>query len=126
MAMPALAHSPKSVGSDGFGTKYRFRDESEDQLTGENIPIDFAKNCESLGAHVIVARTREEFSKAIEDAKAIKNRPVCIVTETDRRQRVGGYESWWDVAVAEVSDNPDVQEARKDYEEAKADERHHL
>ncbi len=116
----------KSVGSDGFGTKYRFRDESEDQLTGENIPIDFAKNCESLGAHVIVARTREEFSKALEDAKAIQNKPVCIVTETDRRERVGGYESWWDVAVAEVSDNPDVQEARQEYEEAKANERHHF
>jgi len=116
----------KSVGSDGFGTKYRFRDEDEDQLSGENIPIDFAKNCESLGAHVIVAKTRAEFSQAIEDAKTITNRPVCIVTETDRRQRVSGYESWWDVAVAEVSDNPDVQQARKAYEEAKKNERYHL
>lgn len=116
----------KSVGSDGFGTKYRYRDEATDGLTGENIPIDFAKNCESLGAHVIVAKTREEFSKAIEDAKVIKNRPVCIVTETDRRQRVDGYESWWDVAIAEVSDNPDVQASRKEYEEVKKNERHHL
>ena len=116
----------KSVGSDGFGTKYRHRDESTGGLTGDNIQVDFAKNCESLGAHVIVARTREEFSQALEDAKAIKNRPVCIVTETDRRQRVGGYESWWDVAVAEVSDNPDVQQSRKEYEEARANERYHL
>lgn len=116
----------KSVGSDGFGTKYRFRDEASDQLTGENIPIDFAKNCESLGALVMVAKTREEFSQALEDAKAIKGKPVCIVTETDRRQRVGGYESWWDVAVAEVSENPDVQQSRREYEEAKAKERYHL
>lgn len=116
----------KSIGSDGFGTKYRHRDEGTDQLTGENIQIDFAKNCESLGAHVIVAKTREEFSKALEDAKSIKNRPVCIVTETDRRQRVGGYESWWEVAIAEVSNNPDVQEARNDYEDAKKNERYYL
>ncbi len=116
----------KSVGSDGFGTKYRFRDEAADQLTGENIPIDYAKNCESLGAYVIVAKTQEEFSRAIEEAKTIQNRPVCIVTETDRRQRVGGYESWWDVAVAEVSDNPDVQQSRQEYEDAKANERYHL
>lgn len=116
----------KSVGSDGFGTKYRFRDQTTHQLIGENIPIDFAKNCESLGAHVLVAKTREEFTQALKDAQTIQNRPVCIVTETDRRARVGGYESWWDVAVAEVSDNPDIQQARQEYEETKANERYHL
>jgi len=51
---------------------------------------------------------------------------VCIVVETDRRQRVGGYESWWDVAVAEVSENPAVQQARKDFEQAKTKEQHYL
>ncbi|MEO0564555.1 MAG: 3D-(3,5/4)-trihydroxycyclohexane-1,2-dione acylhydrolase (decyclizing), partial [Chloroflexota bacterium] len=116
----------KSIGSDGFGTKYRYRNEADDQLTGENLKIDFAANCASLGAHVIVARTREEFSKALEDAKAIEGGPVCIVTETDRRQRIGGYESWWDVAIPEVSENPDVRAAREKYEEEKPQERHYL
>ncbi len=115
----------KSVGSDGFGTKYRHRTESG-HLDGETLPIDFAKNCESLGAYVIKATTREEFSKAIEEAKTIKNCPVCIVTETDRRQRVEGYEAWWDVAIPEVSENPAVQEARAKYEEEKKQERHYL
>lgn len=115
----------KSVGSDGFGTKYRHRTESG-QLDGETLPIDFAKNCESLGAHVIKATTREEFSSAIEEAKKIKGKPVCIVTETDRRQRVPGYESWWDVAIPEVSENPAVQEARDNYEKEKKHERHYL
>ncbi|MCB9452836.1 MAG: 3D-(3,5/4)-trihydroxycyclohexane-1,2-dione acylhydrolase (decyclizing) [Anaerolineaceae bacterium] len=116
----------KSVGSDGFGTKYRYRDTEADQLTGENIRTDFAKICEGLGAHVIVARDTAAFSQALEDAKDITGKPVCIVTETDRRQRVGGYESWWDVAVAEVSDNPAVQQAREAYEESKQKERYHL
>jgi 3D-(3,5/4)-trihydroxycyclohexane-1,2-dione acylhydrolase (decyclizing) len=116
----------KSVGSDGFGTKYRFRNPDDNQLTGDTLPIDFAQTCASLGAQVFVAKTREDFSQAIEDAKVVKNRPVCIITETDRRQRVGGYESWWDVAVAEVSDNPDVQAARQAYEDAKTNERYHL
>ena len=65
---------------------------------------------------------RDELADAIQQAKASEE-TVCIVVETDRRQRVGGYESWWDVAVAEVSDNPAVQAAREDYEEAKAKER---
>ena len=62
---------------------------------------------------------REEFSDALEEAKTIKNRPVCIVTETDRRQRVAGYESWWDVPVAEVSESESVDAARRDYEDYK-------
>lgn len=112
----------KSVGSDGFGTKYRYRTES-DHLDGETLPVDFAKNCESLGAYVIRAHDRESLMQALQEAKTIANRPVCIVTETDRRQRVGGYESWWDVPVAEVSENPEVRDARKDYESSKSQER---
>ncbi|MFC1959816.1 3D-(3,5/4)-trihydroxycyclohexane-1,2-dione acylhydrolase (decyclizing), partial [Chloroflexota bacterium] len=115
----------KSVGSDGFGTKYRYRAEG-DQLDGDTIPVDYAQNCASLGAHVIQASTREDFVNALEEARTIKNKPVCIVTEVDRRQRVAGYESWWDVAIAEVSENPEVQQSRQEYEAAKLDQRHFL
>ena len=111
----------KSVGSDGFGTKYRYRSDSG-QLDGETLPIDFAKNCESLGAHVIRAANREEFSRAMETAKGIQGGPVCIVTEVDRRQRVPGYGSWWDVPVAEVSESETVRAAREAYEAYKENE----
>ncbi len=59
----------KSLGSDGFGTKYRYRDE-DGQLTGETLPIDFAKNCESLGAQVIVASNQQELSEALQAAQS--------------------------------------------------------
>ena len=114
----------KSVGSDGFGTKYRYRTESG-YLDGDTLPIDFAANAASLGAHVIRANNRDELANAIEQAKGIEQ-TVAIVVETDRRQRISGYESWWDVAVAEVSENPAVQAAREGYEEAKAREHHYL
>ncbi|GAB4555585.1 MAG: 3D-(3,5/4)-trihydroxycyclohexane-1,2-dione acylhydrolase (decyclizing) [Anaerolineae bacterium] len=115
----------QSVGSSGFGTKYRYRDDTG-ALEGDTLPLDFAANCASLGAHVIRANTRAAFMQALIEARQIENRPVCIVTEVDREQRVGGYESWWDVAVAEVSDNPAVQAARAKYIEEKQKERHHL
>jgi 3D-(3,5/4)-trihydroxycyclohexane-1,2-dione acylhydrolase (decyclizing) len=115
----------KSVGSDGFGTKYRYRTES-DHLDGETLPIDYAANCASLGAHVIRARDRGEFMNALQASREVKGVPVCIVVETDRRQRVGGYDSWWDVAVSEVSENPAVQEAHERYTEAKKNQRHYL
>ncbi len=114
----------KSVGSDGFGTKYRYRTGSG-QLDGETLPIDFAKNCESLGAHVIRARDRESFSRAMAEAKAHRGGPVCIVTEVDRRQRVPGYGGWWDVPVAEVSEMAAVRAARQEYEANKARENYY-
>ena len=97
-----------------------------DELDGEMLPVDFAANAASLGAHVIRARNRDELADAIAQAQRHEGGPVCIVIETDRSQRVGGYESWWDVAVAEVSDNPEVEAARQQYEEAKRNERYFL
>jgi 3D-(3,5/4)-trihydroxycyclohexane-1,2-dione acylhydrolase (decyclizing) len=114
----------KSIGSDGFGTKYRYRNQ-DGQLTGETLPVDYGANAGSLGANVIRASNRDELADAVLKAQGM-DQTVCIVVETDRRQRVGGYESWWDVAVAEVSENPAVQEARKNFEAAKTKEQHYL
>lgn len=114
----------KSIGSDGFGTKYRYRNE-DGQLTGETLPVDYGANAGSLGAYVMRAANRDELADAVLKAQGM-DQTVCIVVETDRRQRVGGYESWWDVAVAEVSENPAVQEARKNFEAAKTKEQHYL
>ena len=112
----------KTVGSDGFGTKYRYRTDSA-ALDGDPLPIDYAQNCASLGAHVIEADSRESFMAALAESSRITGKPVCIVTHVDRHERVPGYESWWDVAIAEVSDNPDVVRARADYDDHKALER---
>ena len=46
--------------------------------------------------------------------------------EVDREARVPGYESWWDVPVAEVSEMESVQQAREDYEAAEKLERNFL
>jgi 3D-(3,5/4)-trihydroxycyclohexane-1,2-dione acylhydrolase (decyclizing) len=111
-----------SVGSAGFGTHYRYRSTSG-QLDGDLLPVDYAANAASLGAHVIPVHNRDELADAIKTAQTL-NQTVCIVVETDREQRVGGYESWWDVAVAEVSDDPAVQQARHEYHEHKRKERY--
>src|SRR5262249_18933576 len=112
----------KSVGSDGFGTKYRHRTDSG-QLDGDPVPVDFAANCASLGAHVFSPTTATEFGQALHEARAVEGRPVCIVVNVDRRKRVGGYESWWEVPVAEVSTNPEVQAARERYTATRTERR---
>lgn len=114
-----------SVGAGGFGTEYRYRN-GERGLVGEVLPIDYAANAASLGAHVIRANSRAELADALMAAQGIQGRPVCIVVETDREERVGSYASWWDVPVAEVSTEPEVQAARRAYEEARRLQRHSL
>lgn len=112
----------ESVGSAGFGTRYRFRDPASGQLDGDKLPVDFAANARSLGAHVIETTDATSLKAALEQARAAECTTV-ITIETDREQRVGGYESWWDVPVAEVSEVEDVREARQAYEAARERER---
>jgi len=67
----------------------------------------------------------DELSAAL--ARARKDDGVSvIVVEVDRYEGVPGYESWWDVPVAEVSGLPSVQDARRDYEAARSAERRFL
>lgn len=115
----------EALGSGGFGTGYRYRSKESQQLDGEYLPVDFVANARSLGAHAIKADTLDEFRSALKQAKQM-DRTTVIVLETDRDTRVPGYDSWWDVAVAEVSNSKSVQEARAKYEEARKKERYHL
>jgi 3D-(3,5/4)-trihydroxycyclohexane-1,2-dione acylhydrolase (decyclizing) len=51
---------------------------------------------------------------------------TVIVVEVDRYEGVPGYESWWDVPVAEVSELPAVRAVRAEYEQARRSERRFL
>jgi 3D-(3,5/4)-trihydroxycyclohexane-1,2-dione acylhydrolase (decyclizing) len=113
-----------SVGSAGFGTEYRYRS-ATGQLDGQPIPVDYAASAAALGARAATARTRDEIVEALEAARA-STATTVIVVPVDREQRVGGYESWWDVAVAEVSTMESVQRARIAYEAARRAERFFL
>jgi 3D-(3,5/4)-trihydroxycyclohexane-1,2-dione acylhydrolase (decyclizing) len=115
----------RSLGQGGFGTRYRARNGATKQLDGDLLAVDFAANARSLGAHALKAGTLDELKQALEEAKTL-DRTTVIVVETDVSEGVPGYESWWDVAVAEVSETESVREARTRYEEARKRERHHL
>jgi 3D-(3,5/4)-trihydroxycyclohexane-1,2-dione acylhydrolase (decyclizing) len=115
----------QSLGSDGFGTRFRTRDSKSQQLDGEYLPVDFAANARSLGADAINACNIEEFKQALQDARKATKTTV-IVVETEREVRVPGYDSWWDVAVAETSTMDSVKKAREEYEETLKKERYFL
>jgi 3D-(3,5/4)-trihydroxycyclohexane-1,2-dione acylhydrolase (decyclizing) len=125
----------RSVGSAGFGTHYRRKEERQllDAPNGDRpaqpadpLPVDLATNAESLGARVVRARTIEELREALEGAKEVTGGPVVVHIETDRYAGVPSYEGWWDVPVAEISDDPAVQEARREYEQARESQRQYV
>jgi 3D-(3,5/4)-trihydroxycyclohexane-1,2-dione acylhydrolase (decyclizing) len=112
----------ESVGSQRFGTAYRYRNPDTGLLDGGPLPVDLAANAESLGADVIRVRTIEEFRAAIARSRA-SDRTTAIHVETDPLAPVPDSGSWWDVPVAEVSQLDSTAEARKTYETHKADQR---
>jgi 3D-(3,5/4)-trihydroxycyclohexane-1,2-dione acylhydrolase (decyclizing) len=114
----------ESIGSQRFGTKYRYRDEKTGLLTGSTLPVDFAGNARSLGANVIEATDIESLKKALQEAK---DHPVTtvITIATDLYKGIPGY-AWWEVAISEVSEIDTVREAYKDYIEKKKKQRYFL
>jgi len=113
----------RSCGSGGFGTEYRYRRNGE--LAGETLPIDFVANAASLGAVAVRAKTREELAEAV-TAMRSHPRTSVVVIEVDIDQRVPGYESWWDVPIAEVSQMESVRAAHAAYLACKQKERYFL
>ncbi|PWU59213.1 3D-(3,5/4)-trihydroxycyclohexane-1,2-dione acylhydrolase (decyclizing) [Micromonospora globispora] len=115
----------ESVGSQRFGTRYRFRNDTTGRLDGGKLPIDLAANARSLGATVIEVRSRGELEQAIKDAKAAPadGGPVVIHVETDPTVHALDSESWWDVPVSQVSDLDTTQRAHATYVEHKATQR---
>ncbi len=87
--------------------------------------VDFVANAASLGAPAVLARTRDELRDALEAMRGHEG-PSVVVVETDLESRVPGYESWWDVPIAEVSEVEAVRAARDAYEPARKKERYFL
>ncbi len=111
----------EACGGDGFGTHYRYR--KDGKLEGDIVKIDFVSNATSLGAAASRVRTLEELRQALIAARANPRTTVTVI-EVDRSVRVPGYESWWDVPIAEVSETESVRAARRAYETSVKRERH--
>jgi 3D-(3,5/4)-trihydroxycyclohexane-1,2-dione acylhydrolase (decyclizing) len=111
----------RSCGNDGMGTEYRYR--KNGNYNGDLLPVDFEANAASLGALTCRVRTGVELKTALLATRK-QSRTSVIVIETAYDERVPGYESWWDVPIAEVSDSEAVKAARTNYEEARKKERY--
>jgi 3D-(3,5/4)-trihydroxycyclohexane-1,2-dione acylhydrolase (decyclizing) len=110
-----------SCGNEGMGTEYRYR--RNGRYEGDIVPVAFEANAVSLGAWATRVHTGEELKAALVAARK-QSRTSVVVVETAFDERVTGYESWWDVPIAEVSERETVIAARAKYEEARKKERY--
>ncbi|MBU6496591.1 MAG: 3D-(3,5/4)-trihydroxycyclohexane-1,2-dione acylhydrolase (decyclizing) [Acidobacteria bacterium] len=104
----------EEVGSDRFGTWYRYRDTSTGRLNGGVLPVDLAANAESLGVHVLRAEGLDDFREKLR-AAADYDGPVMVHVHADPLVPAPSSEAWWDVPVAEVSSEDATQRARIRY-----------
>jgi 3D-(3,5/4)-trihydroxycyclohexane-1,2-dione acylhydrolase (decyclizing) len=109
----------ESVGSQRFGTKYRFRG------TDEHLPVDLAQNAAGLGARVFDVTSIPDLEDALREAIAAET--TCVIqVHTDPLVGAPDSEAWWDVPVAEVAALETTNRARAAYQRNKATQHTYL
>lgn len=96
-------------GIGNLATEFRYRDDGG-ELRGGLIPIDFAKVAEGYGAKGYTVRNPEELEAALEDAKKQKVSTLIDIKVLPKTM-TDGYNSWWNVGTAAVSEKPEGQAA---------------
>ncbi|GED17156.1 3D-(3,5/4)-trihydroxycyclohexane-1,2-dione acylhydrolase (decyclizing) [Aneurinibacillus migulanus] len=102
-------------GMSSFGTEFRYRNHETGQLNGSIMKIDFAQSAAGYGVKTYKVTSIPELIQAIEDTKK-QSISTLIDIKVLPKTMTHGYESWWHVGVAEVSDRSSVQDAYKDKE----------
>jgi 3D-(3,5/4)-trihydroxycyclohexane-1,2-dione acylhydrolase (decyclizing) len=99
-----------------FGNEFRARNPKTNRLEGEYLPIDYVKNAESFGARAWHVATPEALREALREARG-EARSCVIVAEIEKHRYLPGSGAWWDVAPAEVSEDPATRELRAEFEQ---------
>jgi 3D-(3,5/4)-trihydroxycyclohexane-1,2-dione acylhydrolase (decyclizing) len=124
----SIGHLSESIGSERFGTRYRYLDKGAQNFeSGELLTaVDLAANARSYGIDVIEIRPGtlavEQLSAAIKAAKA-STTSTLIHVNADPFVYAPDGESWWDVPVAEVSELESTRQARAEYVEQRKKQR---
>ncbi len=122
----SIGHLSETVGSERFGTKYRYLDETESFENGEPLPVDLAANARSYGVDVIEVQpgpdSIEDLKAALRQAKA-NDHTTLVHINSDPLVYAPEGDGWWDVPVAQTSTLPSTQAARAEYEQQVAAQR---
>jgi len=100
-------------GQGSFGTEFRFRDAQTGGMTGDLIPVDFAKIGEGYGAVGYTVKTEEELRAAIADTKK-QTRSIVIDIKVLPKTMTHGYEGFWRCGTAEVAKNKKIVDVNEE------------
>ncbi|MBE5984607.1 MAG: 3D-(3,5/4)-trihydroxycyclohexane-1,2-dione acylhydrolase (decyclizing) [Paenibacillaceae bacterium] len=95
-------------GIGSLATEYRYTDGKKP--TGDLIPVDYAKVGEGYGLKTYTCRTIAELEDALKDAKS-QERACLFDLKVIPKTMSDGYESWWNVGLADTSEKTSVNEA---------------
>jgi len=126
----SIGHLSDTVGSQRYGTQYRFQDKSHNNFeTDVTLPIDLAANAASLGIAVIRVEPGPnaiaDLTAAVATAKA-STTATLIHIHSDPLLFSPDTESWWDVPVAETSALESTTQARAEYVAQRKNQRPYL
>ncbi|MEN8646123.1 3D-(3,5/4)-trihydroxycyclohexane-1,2-dione acylhydrolase (decyclizing) [Bacillus cereus group sp. BceL062] len=97
-------------GMGSFGTEFRYRNQQTRKLDGAIMKIDFAASAAGYGVKTYRVTSIEQLQEALIDAKK-QTVSTLIDIKVLPKTMTNGYDSWWHVGVAEVSNSPSVQAA---------------
>lgn len=95
-------------GMSSFGTEFRYRNQETRKLNGAIMKIDFAASAAGYGVKTYRVTSIEQLREALKDAKK-QTVSTLIDIKVLPKTMTNGYDSWWHVGVAEVSNSPSVQ-----------------
>lgn len=97
-------------GTETFGTRFQARNPLSGMLDGAIVPIDFATIAEGYGCKPYTVTNVAELRDALKDSKKQKV-PCLFDIKVVHGSMSDGYDAWWRVGVAEVSESETVQAA---------------
>ncbi|EMA6342964.1 3D-(3,5/4)-trihydroxycyclohexane-1,2-dione acylhydrolase (decyclizing) [Bacillus cytotoxicus] len=97
-----------SNGMGSFGTEFRHRENEVGTPAGRFMKIDFAKSAAGYGVKTYRVTTIEELVAALEDSKK-QTISTLIDIKVLPKTMTNGYDSWWNVGVAEITENKKIQ-----------------
>lgn len=100
-------------GMGSFGTEFRYRNQETSKLNGAIMKIDFAASAAGYGVKTYRVTSIEQLQEALKDAKK-QTVSTLIDIKVLPKTMTNGYDSWWHVGVAEVSNSQSVQAAYED------------
>ncbi|MBR5111795.1 MAG: 3D-(3,5/4)-trihydroxycyclohexane-1,2-dione acylhydrolase (decyclizing) [Clostridia bacterium] len=100
-------------GTDTFGTRFCARNPETGLLDGALINVDFAKIAEGYGCKSYRVTNVDELRAALEDS--VKQTVPCLFDiKVAHKSMSDGYDAWWRVGVASVSESETVRAAYED------------